>query len=79
MEGIDLDRIILKAIGSGFIALILVLIIYFGIWLWRVAKKAGKKSVEIGKSALDQQRITSKVFLIAVFGMTIYTQKHTKR
>ncbi|MFH1883627.1 MAG: hypothetical protein ABIL62_13075 [Planctomycetota bacterium] len=51
-----MDRVILKAIGSGFIALILILLIYIGIGLWRVAKKAGKKSVEIGKLALDQTK-----------------------
>jgi hypothetical protein len=52
MEGIDWGRVIGKGLAAG----VLVLIIYLGIWFWGIAKKAGKKSVEIGKQALDQAK-----------------------
>lgn len=52
MDGIDWGRVIGKALGAGF----LILIIYLGIWLWGIAKKAGKKGLEGGKQALDQAK-----------------------
>ena len=52
MEGIDWDRVIGKGLAAG----VLVLIIYLGILFWGIAKKAGRKSMEIGKQALDQAK-----------------------
>lgn len=52
MDGIDWGRVIGKALGAGF----LILIIYLGIWVWDITKKAGKKGIEVGKQALDQAK-----------------------
>ena len=52
MDGIDWGRVIGKALGAGF----LIMIIHLSIWLWHIAKKAGKKGLEVGKQAIDQAK-----------------------
>lgn len=52
MEHFDWGRVIGKAVGAGF----LIVVIYLGIWVWGLAAKAGKKVLELRKVAIDQER-----------------------
>ena len=52
MDGIDLG----KVIGSTLAAVLLLLIIFLGKWLWDIGKKAGEKGLEVGKQVIDQAK-----------------------
>ena len=49
MDSLDWGKIVGKALGVG----LLIGFAYLAIWLWGMATKAGRKGVEIGRSALD--------------------------
>jgi len=52
VDGIDLG----KVIGSTLAAVLLLLIIFLGKWLWDIGKKAGEKGLEVGKQVIDQAK-----------------------
>ncbi len=56
MEGIDWGKVVGKVLAGTLAGGFLVLVIFLGVWLWGIAKKAGKNGLEVGQQVLDKAK-----------------------